>query len=274
MLLRNTQRLIKKLILSFIFMFLQCCSTVQQHNQAENFSTPWKNRPEIYYVGNMGIALVKNDSVVLIDALHDYYGSYYLPSDTSLLSKIQNRELPFSHLLAITATHIHGDHFDSTLFRKFSSLLPETKVLAGRQFEPFLKDIDKRVLSFADDFKIFRLANNLSIQIRRINHTGKKRHQGINNYRIEVAWDDFRLIHFGDAEVEDATFAEIESGAEVAIIPLWFYLDKKALESLAKAKFKKSIITHIEPSGFKPENGKLPPQFTLFQKYGDKWREE
>lgn len=271
---RNSKKLIKKLGLMLPFLFLQFCGTAQQQHKSIAQVVPQKNHPSVYYVGNMGIALVKNDSVVLIDALHDYYGSYYLPSDTVLLAKIRDKQSPFSRLLVITATHIHGDHFDSTLFRKMSAQLPQAKVLAGRQFEPFLKDLDKKIVDFADDFKTFRLSTNLIIHIKRINHTGKKRHQDINNYRIEVVWGDFRLIHFGDAEIEDGTFAEIKTGADVAVIPLWFYLDKNALEYLSKAKFKKCIVTHIDPSALEQSEYNATEQFISFFKYGDKWIEE
>lgn len=228
-------------------------------------------KPRIYYVGNMGIAIVKNDSVVLIDALHDYYGVYYLPSDTAILSKLQKRQAPFRHLLAVTATHVHGDHFDSTLFKKISETLPQVKIIAGNQFAPFLKEIKSSLRYFAEEEQTFTITQDLKITIKRISHVGGDRHGGIKNYRVEVIWDKFRLIHFGDAEISASTFSGIGPGADVAIIPNWFCTDKKALGYLLTVGFKTCIVTHIQPSG----SVKLPEEkllrFIVFREYGDAW---
>ncbi|HEY0731782.1 MAG TPA: hypothetical protein VGD33_05150, partial [Chitinophagaceae bacterium] len=34
---------------------------------------------QVEYVGNMGVAIIKGDTAILIDALHDYYKDAYLP---------------------------------------------------------------------------------------------------------------------------------------------------------------------------------------------------
>jgi hypothetical protein len=64
-----------------------------------------QNTYDLKYVGNMGIAIIHNDSVILIDALHDFYGIDYLPSDPKVINSILTIQKPFSTVLASIFTH-------------------------------------------------------------------------------------------------------------------------------------------------------------------------
>lgn len=227
------------------------------------------NSPSIYYVGNMRVAIVKNDSVVLIDALHDYYGPYYLPSDPALLAKLRSKQKPFSNLVAITATHIHGDHFDSAMVKAISDALPAAKLVFGRQFEPLLASIHPSRTSYADDQLSYRLSPSVKINIRRINHVGGNRHRGMHDYRIELIWDGYRIVHFGDAEISANSFSGLEPGADLFIIPSWFALDNTAIDYMEKLKTKNILITHIDPNQPIPEWKTMRVPFTVFSKYGN-----
>lgn len=226
--------------------------------------------PTIYYVGNMGVAVVKNDSVVLIDALHDYYGTYYLPSDPAFLAKLRSKQKPFSKLIAITATHIHGDHFDSALVKQLSDAFPAAKLLMGRQFSPLLGAINSSRIGFADDYLSFRLSASLTININRITHVGGARHGNIHDYRIELVWDGFRVVHFGDAEVSAKSFSGLDTGADLFIIPAWFALDNTAIDFMEKLKVKRLLVTHIDPHQPLPKWNKTNIPLNVFEKYGDK----
>ena len=49
---------------------------------------------QIEYVGNMGVAITKGDTTLLIDALHDYYEDGYLASSPSFLKNLMGKKSP------------------------------------------------------------------------------------------------------------------------------------------------------------------------------------
>jgi len=225
-------------------------------------------KPVIYYVGNMGVAIVQNDSVILIDALHDYYDAPYLPSDKTILNKLQNSEKPFPHLVAIAATHMHHDHFDDTLISQFSNSKIASKVILGKQPASKLTGTNRQKLHVIDQQGTVKLSDKLSISLKNVGHSGN-RNQAIENYRIEVKWGSYRFVHFGDAP-DARAFEGLSPGADVAIVPYWFCFDEKDLQVMEKNKVKAVVATHIDPKGVAPF-GRSSMEIVPFKAYGQKY---
>ena len=233
-------------------------------------ATAQTEKPVVYYVGNMGVAIVKNDSVILIDALHDYYDVYYSPTDPEVLKKLNIREKPFRKLVAITATHMHNDHFDETLITQLSQNLSPVKVVMGKQPAEQLPKVAKGSLQVVDQKGTVKLSDQLSISFLNVGHTGGNRNGYIENYRIEIKWGQYRFVHFGDAAPSAKTFEGLQPGADVAIIPYWFCLDENDIRLLESQKFKSVIATHIDPRGvskFAKTNFEVVP----FKTYGQQF---
>lgn len=241
-------------------LLLWCCGQVS-HAQS--------TQPTIYYVGNMGVAVVKNDSVILIDALHDYYDVYYLPSDTVLLQKIQQQEKPFRQLIAILATHMHHDHFDDFLITRVNQQNNASTIVTGKQPASFLSSRDRLRLQIIDQIGTVSLSDQLKITLKNVGHTGA-RHQTVENYRIELTWGNFRLVHFGDAALNTQTLDGLTDGIDVAIVPYWFCYDATDIQLLEQKKFKKIIATHIDPKGAAPF-GKSSIEIISFMRYGQSY---
>jgi L-ascorbate metabolism protein UlaG (beta-lactamase superfamily) len=225
-------------------------------------------KPVIYYVGNMGVAIVQNDSVILIDALHDYYDAPYLPSDKAILYKLQSNEKPFLHLVAIAATHMHDDHFDDTLISQVSNSKITSKIILGKQPASKLTGTNKQKLHVIDQQGTVRLSNGLSITLKNVGHSGSRNHS-VENYRIEVAWGSYRFVHFGDAP-DARAFEGLLPGADVAIVPYWFCFDEKDLQTIEGSKVKAIIATHIDPRGVAPF-GKSSMEIAPFKTYGQRY---
>lgn len=206
-------------------------------------------KPAVYYVGNMGVAIVKNDSVILIDALHDYYDVYYTPTDPEILKKLNIREKPFRQLVAITATHMHNDHFDEALITQLSQALSPVRVVMGKQPADQLPKVAKTSLNVVDQKGTVKLSDHISISFLNVGHSGGNRNGYIENYRIEIKWGQYRFVHFGDAAPGAKTFEGLQPGADVAIIPYWFCYDENDIRLLESQKFKAIIATHIDPRG-------------------------
>lgn len=226
-------------------------------------------RPVVYYVGNMGVAIVKNDSAILIDALHDYYDVYYLPSDSAILKKLNNHETPFLRLIAVTATHMHNDHFDDTLISQMSQKIQMSKVVMGKQPAEKLTGVKPQALQVIDQAGTVKLSGQLSITLKNIGHSGS-RHQSIENYRIEVRWGGYRFVHFGDAPSSEKSFDSLEAGADVAVVPYWHCYDAKDIQRIESKNFKKIIATHIDPTGYAPF-GKSRLEIIAFKNYGQRY---
>lgn len=246
-----------KVILLLMFLFSGCAIFAQQQ------------KPVVYYVGNMGIAIVKNDSVILIDALHDYYDVYYQPSDPAILKKLNDRESPFENLVAIIATHLHNDHFDDTLISKVSQQIKDTKVIMGKQPAEKLSGVSSDVLVSVNQSGTVKLAPGLSITLRNIGHSGTQA-QTIENYRIEIAWGEYRFVHFGDAAPDTKSFDGLLPDADVAIVPYWFCFDANDIDWFEKKRFKTVIATHIDPASTAPF-GKSEIPIIPFKTYGQQY---
>ncbi len=223
-------------------------------------------KPAVYYVGNMGVAIVKNDSVILIDALHDYYDVYYLPSDPAILKKLGEREEPFQKLIGIIATHMHSDHFDDTVISQMSQKTKTAKVIMGAQPAEKLTGVDQKVLIRVNQTGTVKLSEQLSITLKNIGHSGS-RHKSIENYRIEITWGAYRFVHFGDAITDAKSLEGIAPGADVAIVPYWFVFDARDIQLLEAKQFKKIIATHIDPASTAPF-GASSIEIIPFARYG------
>jgi L-ascorbate metabolism protein UlaG (beta-lactamase superfamily) len=238
------------------------CLALFCHAQAQNAF-------DIHYLGNMGVAIIKNDSVILIDALHDYYDTYYLPTDTTILSKIRNHVKPYQTLVAILATHNHNDHFDEVMITDMGKRLPDTKVVMGKQPAQSLQALPDRQLKTIDQSGSLVLNNSIRVSMKNIGHSGE-RHKAIENYRIEITWGKLRFVHLGDAAASSIMFDDLKSGADVAIVPNWLCYDEQDIAVLEKQNFKKIIATHIEPSGLRNPLGKSEIEIIPFVKYGQR----
>ena len=224
---------------------------------------------EIRYLGNMGIAVIHNDSAIIIDGLHDYYGDAYLPSDTSATGAMLRRQKPFSKIVAIAVTHRHGDHFDENIVTEVANVHQSALLISGNQTRSLLNAEMQKRFSLVADSATFRITQDLIIRCRRIPHTYSQRHSAIENYRIEIVWNGFRIIHFGDADTKSEAVEALAARPDVMVVPNWFFATDGAL-LINPLKAQKIIATHIAPDDNAPKkNEKLLGEQILFKKYGD-----
>ena len=203
---------------------------------------------QIEYVGNMGVAITKGDTAILIDALHDYYKDAYLPSSPAFLDKLFEKRSPYKTVPAILVTHKHDDHFDSALIRKALDSHPEAKLLTGKQLDAFLYNRYKGQYQLADDALAYAPAANIDIKLKKIKHTYQQRHSGVHNYRVDITWNEKRIIHIGDALDIEESLSGLNK-VDVLIIPFWHFLDKGNVRHIEKLRPAMVILTHISPEG-------------------------
>lgn len=225
---------------------------------------------EIRYLGNMGIAIVHNDSSILIDGLHDYYEEYYLPTDTSAISAMLRKQKPFSRILAIAVTHRHSDHFDENIVASVAKAHPLALLIGGSQTRSLLNaDMQKRFGQVVETGS-FSIGNNLLIQVRRVPHTYPQRHSAVENYRVEIIWNGFRLVHLGDADTKNEVVASLATNPDVLVVPSW-YIGEEGIPFIGQVNPAKVLVTHIAPADRSmKKNDKIHSEQVLFKNYGDK----
>ena len=224
---------------------------------------------QIEYVGNMGVAITKGDTTLLIDALHDYYEDGYLPSSPSFLKNLMGKKSPYKIVPAIMVTHKHNDHFDSALVRKTLDAHPESKLVSGSQLGSFLYNRHRKQLSLVDDVMTISIAPNIIIKTKKISHTYSQRHSGVQNTRFEIIWDDKKIIHIGDA-LSITESLEGLTDIDVLIIPYWHFLDKENVAHIEELNPGKVILTHISPKGSSKRYISRIVKPVEFKNYGDK----
>lgn len=224
---------------------------------------------DIRYLGNMGISITHNDSTILIDGLHDFYENDYLPTDPAAGNSMLNKQPPYKKIIAIAVTHRHSDHFDSAFLTKVANVHGNAILIGGKQTQSLLSsDLTKRFPPIADSITI-RINTNLEIKLKRILHTYQERHSAIENYRIEVIWNRFRLAHLGDADQRASALASLKSKPDIIVIPNWF-LSREGIKLLEELEPGRVIVTHVSPGSrvfYPPDH--VAVKITVFEKYGD-----
>ena len=219
-------------------------------------------------LGTWGIAIIHNDSVILIDALHDFYGVDYLPSDPKIIKSILNKQKPFKTILAIAFTHRHNDHFDSTLVSSVKNIYSSSLLIGGSQTKNLLSTALQNQFIAAKDSLTVTIKAGIFIKLTKVPHINPSRHASVENYRTEINWNGFRLIHFGDAAIEAQSFSKIERSVNVLIVPLWFN-SYESISLLENLKPESIIFSHIAPNNKIKTSQSIKSSLNFFLNYGD-----
>ena len=224
---------------------------------------------EIRYMGNMGIAISHNDSTIIIDGLHDFYDDAYLPTDESAVKAMLQKQIPYKKIIAIAVTHRHSDHFDSTLITDVANVHTSAVLLGGAQTRSLLSQTLQPKFRMVTNNITLRINGTLIINLWRIPHTYAARHASVENYRVEIIWNGFRVVHLGDADVKNDAIGSLQDKPDVMVVPNWF-LSNEGVKLLETLKPVRLLVTHVSPADntiFKHQ--KLKSEIITFRKYGD-----
>ena len=171
----------------------------------------------------------------------DIYDRVPTEVEAALLAGIE----PWDGIEAVFISHHHGDHFDPAtileLLRAQQTIElfgPEQAAAAIRELvvdpgDPLLQRVHGLSLEngMASTDIVF---GPLLVEAVRIRHSGwPNRHTDIENIVFRVTLDNgTTVMHFGDADVEDAHFAKspehwTERHSHLAMPPYWFFLSNE-----------------------------------------------
>lgn len=224
---------------------------------------------EIRYLGNMGIAIIHKDSAIIIDGLHDFYENDYLQTDTGALRAMHLRQKPFEKIIAIAVTHKHSDHFDENSVSSVAKIHTAALILGGSQTRALVDATIQKRFTLITDTATVRVNSNIVICIRRIPHTWPQRHAAVENYRYEISWNNFSLVHLGDADTKQDAVAHLQKAPDVLVVPNWF-LETEGVSLINSVNPGRVLVTHIAPGDSKIKtNNKINALQHLFKKHGD-----
>ncbi len=242
------------------------------------------------YIANMGVMIERGDTKIVFDPLFRYDYDTYQRVPTELEVALVNGAEPWDGIDAVFISHHHGDHFDPAmvleLLRNQSGadlFGPQQAADAIRELVPDPKDplLDRiHGLSLengtaAEDITV----GPLLVEAVRIRHAGwPNRHAHVENLVFRVTLDDATTVmHFGDADVDDAHFAITpehweERHSHLALPPYWFLASDRGRQVLEERVDAGKVIGMHVPADMAeiPElRGERLREVDLFTKPGE-----
>jgi len=205
---------------------------------------------EARYLANTGVMISRGETRVLFDPLfrntYDIYDA--VPADTE--AALMDGRAPFDSIDAVFISHHHEDHFDPALILKLLSQQTTINLYAPEQaasaIRTLINDSDDAVLQRIHGLDLEHgaapvelIVDTLLIEAVRIPHSGwPQYHPNVENIVFRVTLDDsITVMHFGDADTNDAHFAKHpghwrERHTHLAMPPYWFFLSGRGREIL------------------------------------------
>ncbi len=262
---------------SFVCLLLACTespypATGQIHSAAPNDSSV-----VVTYVANEGVLIAQGETQVLIDGLHLPYGPNYMPTPHGTVEKILNAEAPFTSLDFVLVSHVHGDHFASSLVSQLLDSNTEVQLFTSPQVLDSLSN-DTGENSFAMNYtrgiKTTRVQGGARVTIGKVDH-GSEQFTWVQNLGQIVEIGGLKFLHVGDPGMgeDDLEALDIlDEEIDVAILPDWFlrYLDGRRVTN-KYIKAKAYIAVHVsqqEGAQARREIVKHYPGATVFTESG------
>lgn len=213
----------------------------------------------VTYLANEGLLLTADGKGVIIDALFRDGVSGYAHLDPATLSKLERAEPPFDHISMVLVTHRHGDHFDR---ESVATHLANNKNAVLISSEQVTKSIHQAAIDTGPmaarirdvhpegDEKIRQTVEGIAVDVLKLSHGGG-RFAGVLNFGFIVHLGGKRILHLGDAHLNDATRAPLEKhaiGVDVACVPYWWLMNTEGRAYVVDVlKPKQVLAIHIPP---------------------------
>lgn len=201
--------------------------------------------PRATYIANMGAMIERGDTRIVFDPLfhyeHDTYDRVPAEVEAALLAGAE----PWDGIDAVFISHHHGDHFDPATILELLRAQQTIELFGPEQAAAAIRDLVadpedpllQRVhgLSLENGMAATDIVfGPLLVEAVRIRHAGwPNRHANVENIVFRVTLDnETTVMHFGDADVEDAHFAKspehwTERHSHLAMPPYWFFMSNE-----------------------------------------------
>lgn len=209
--------------------------------------SPWAtaaedSAPRAVYIANMGAMIERGDTRIVFDPLFRYDYDTYDRVPAEVEAALLAGKEPWDGIDAVFISHHHEDHFDPATILELLRVQPTIELFGPEQAAAAIRELVdepsdprlKRVhgLSLENGMAATDIVfGPLLVEAVRIRHAGwPNRHADVENIVFRVTLDDATTVmHFGDADVDDAHFEKspehwTERHSHLAMPPYWFFL--------------------------------------------------
>lgn len=214
----------------------------------------------INFIANEGLLLMAGkESGVLIDGLFRESVEPYAKIPGPTLEHMETAQKPFAAVKLVLVTHKHADHFSAASVARFLEHNTGARFVSSPQVADELK-AEASYESIAD--RVVPLApagtdtattevEGIKVHALLLSHGSGKMEAIVNlGFVVEIAGK--RLLHVGDAEVNEKTKAMLAQhavGVDTACLPYWWLLDEEGRKFVDKILKPKGIAAlHIPPA--------------------------
>jgi len=214
----------------------------------------------ITYIANEGVFLSDTKRGVLIDALYREGVPGYATLAPEVLEKVEAAKPPFDTTRLVLVTHRHRDHFDAASVARHMASNPRARLVTSRQVAERVRDaaadfdqMRPRVDAFASRAgELYEIDHDgVNVEAFYVSH-GSGRFAEVQNLGFIVTIGGTRVMHLGDAELDDGAFDPVRKFAkhvDVACVPYWWLITRTGREFVAEALPGVHLVAiHIEPA--------------------------
>ena len=198
--------------------------------------------PRATYIANMGAMIERGDTRIVFDPLFHYEHDTYQRVPAEIEAALLSGAEPWNSIDAVFISHHHGDHFDPAMILKLLRAHPAIELFGPEQAAAAIREL----VPDPEDPLLHRvhglsLENGMAatdinfgpllVEAIRIRHAGWPDYNAdVENIVFRVTLDnETTVMHFGDADVNDAHFAKSpehwsERHSHLALPPYWFFL--------------------------------------------------
>jgi L-ascorbate metabolism protein UlaG (beta-lactamase superfamily) len=186
----------------------------------------------ITFLANEGVLLSAGTRKVLIDGLFlKYETGYAVPADSTRIA-LERARPPFDAVDLVLVTHRHGDHFHPSPVAAHLGANPRARLVTSRQVIDSLRRGASvagvpatRLMSrtMSPGTRRREVIGGIPVELLGLPH-GYWRNRKVEHLGFIVELGGRRVLHVGDADVAEKTFAPLRldtARIDVALLPYW-----------------------------------------------------
>ncbi len=214
----------------------------------------------VTYVANEGVFVSDGTSGVLIDALFGEGVEGYARLAPNVLEQMETAKPPYDTVRLVLVTHRHRDHFNAASIVRHLEHNPGAMLVAPANAAELVEDAAKDFDTIRDRTRFHTPPPGETAKIEHAGLTvesffvshGSGRFAKVHNLGHIVTIGGKRVLHLGDAELDEGAFGPVRTFAkniDIACVPYWWLISKAGRDFVAEALPRAHLIAvHIEPS--------------------------
>ncbi len=204
----------------------------------------------VTYLGNDGVLVSDGEESVILDGIGDFGNNPWINVPIATQNQILSSSPPFDHIVAVTISHGHSDHFNIAPVTGFINQNDGVVLFVPqdtRNFFPGLASrIDQTILPrFGSSSRQVGDVNIITVETRHFNQFDFD-FSADENHAYVVEMSGKRIIHMGDIDYASDNFQAIrdsfEGDVDAVILPMFNTMLSQANANLVQQYFPEATV--------------------------------